>query len=247
MLRDTVTVAWREWRDIRASLFSLRQGGLPALILALLLGVAAPLQLGAEWVTSPLMEAYWPFLAASLVSTLITDSIAGERERHTLETLLATRMSDASILLGKVAAVVLYGVAFAMLNLVLGMIALNVAQAGDGHGVVLLDARAFLVTLVLVFLMCTFVAGVGVFISLRAASVRQAQQTFGIALVVCVMGPALAFQSLSPMGRFDLIQRLAGLGRETLEQVAMLVLLAMSVLVLSAALLRFRRGQLVLD
>ena len=37
---------------------------------------------------------------------MIADGIPGERERHTLETLLASRLSDRSILLGKVMAAV---------------------------------------------------------------------------------------------------------------------------------------------
>jgi ABC-type Na+ efflux pump permease subunit len=40
---------------------------------------------------------------------MITDSIAGERERQTLETLLASRLPDRAILLGKVAAITLLG------------------------------------------------------------------------------------------------------------------------------------------
>ena len=36
-----------------------------------------------------------------MVSSLVADSFAGERERHTLETLLASRLPDRAILAGK--------------------------------------------------------------------------------------------------------------------------------------------------
>ena len=55
-----------------------------------MLGIVTPLQMGSLWLTSPLMLAYWPLLSSGMVSTLIADAFAGERERHTLETLLAT-------------------------------------------------------------------------------------------------------------------------------------------------------------
>ena len=101
MMRDVWTVVWKEWQEFRDQLLSLRRGGLSALILALILGVVAPIELGAEWVNSKLIVGYWPFLAATMVSSLIADSVAGERERHTLETLLASRLSDRAILFGK--------------------------------------------------------------------------------------------------------------------------------------------------
>ena len=52
MMRDVWTVVWKEWREFRDQLLSLRRGGLSALILALILGIVAPVQLGPEWVRS---------------------------------------------------------------------------------------------------------------------------------------------------------------------------------------------------
>ena len=67
-------------------------------------GVFLPLQNGASWVTSPITMVYWAWMPLMLVTGVIADSFAGERERHTLETLLASRLPDRAILLGKVAA-----------------------------------------------------------------------------------------------------------------------------------------------
>ena len=43
-------------------------------------------------------------IAMGTASTLIVDAVAGERERHTLETLLASPASDTGIIVGKMAA-----------------------------------------------------------------------------------------------------------------------------------------------
>jgi ABC-2 type transport system permease protein len=245
MMRDVWTVVWKEWREFRDQLLSLRRGGLSALILALILGIVAPVQLGPEWVRSKLIIGYWPFLAATMVSSLIADSVAGERERHTLETLLASRLSDSAILIGKIVAAVLYGVGFAVANLAIGLVAVNVAHHEEG--LILFGAQRLAVTLVLTLLASLLMAGIGVFISLRASTVKQAQQAFGIAIIVLTMGPLLLFNALSPDTREAVVLRIAAVGETRLEMYVVAGLVALSAVVIGGALARFRRGKLVLD
>jgi ABC-2 type transport system permease protein len=245
MILDVWTMVWKEWREFRDQLLSLRRGGLSALILALILGVVAPVQLGPEWVHSKLIIGYWPFLAATMVSSLIADSVAGERERHTLETLLASRLPDSSILIGKIVAAVIYGVGFAVANLVIGLVAVNVAYREGG--IILFDAQRFTVTIVLTVLASLLMAGIGVFISLRASTVKQAQQAFGIAIIVLTMGPLLLFNAMEPGTREALVGRVATVGETRIEAYVMAGLLVLSLFVIAAALARFKRGKLVLD
>jgi ABC-2 type transport system permease protein len=242
---DTWTVVWKEWREFRDQLLSLRRGGLSALILALILGIVAPVQLGAEWVQSKLIIGYWPFLAATMVSSLIADSVAGERERHTLETLLASRLSDSAILIGKIIAAVIYGVGFAVANLAIGLVAVNVANREDG--LLLFEPQRLAVTIILTILASLLMAGIGVFISLRASTVKQAQQAFGIAIIVLTMGPLLLFNALGADTRERTITRLAAVGETRLEVYVVTTLAVLSSVVIGAALARFRRGKLVLD
>jgi ABC-2 type transport system permease protein len=245
VIRDVWTMVWKEWREFRDQLLSLRRGGLSALILALILGVVAPVQLGPEWVESKLIIAYWPFLAATMVSSLIADSVAGERERHTLETLLASRLADPAILLGKIIAAVLYGLGFAVANLTIGLIAVNIAHREVAP--ILFGAQRFVVTIVLTILASLLMAGIGVFISLRASTVKQAQQAFGIAIIVLTMGPLLLFNALGYETQQAFLRRLASLGEARIELYAIAGLSVASVIVIGAALARFRRGKLVLD
>src|SRR5438552_19092990 len=66
-----------------------------------------------------------------VIITFIGDAIAGERERHTLETLLASRISDRAILLGKVIVTVGYAWGMALVSLLLGLVLVNLLS---GHG-----------------------------------------------------------------------------------------------------------------
>jgi ABC-2 type transport system permease protein len=245
VIHDAYTVVWKEWREFRDQLLSLRRGGLSALILALILGVVAPVQLGPEWVHSKIIVAYWPFLAATMVSSLIADSVAGERERHTLETLLASRLSDSSIVIGKIIAAVLYGVGFAVANLAIGLVAVNITHRESAP--ILFTAQRLTATIALTLLASLLIAGIGVFISLRASTVKQAQQAFGIAIIVLTMGPLLAYNALSYETRLRIVTRLSALGETRIELYAVAGLTLLYVIVIAAALARFKRGKLVLD
>jgi ABC-2 type transport system permease protein len=180
-----------------------------------------------------------------MVSSLIADSVAGERERHTLETLLASRLSDSAILIGKIIAAVLYGVGFAVVNIAVGLIAVNVAHGEDG--LILFRAQRLIVTIVLTILASLLMAGIGVFISLRASTVKQAQQAFGIAIIVLTMGPLLLFNALSYETKMSLTRRLGAVGETRIEAYVVVGLLLVSAIVIGGALARFKRGKLVLD
>jgi ABC-2 type transport system permease protein len=221
MIHDVWTVARKEWLEIIDQLLRFKRGGWSILLVIAFLGVVSPLQMGQEWLSSPLMFFYWPLLTSSMTSTLIADAIAGERERHTLETLLATRLSDTAIILGKILAAVLYG-----FTIPLSRVAALYSLIGAGS---------------------FFISGVGVFVSLRATTVRQAQQTFGVIILLLMMTPVLLTQFTTP--DFQL-RVLAGVGRMGLESLAFRaagVLGALAALLNAAAIGRFKRGKLALD
>jgi ABC-2 type transport system permease protein len=245
VIHDILTVVWKEWREFRDQLFRLKRGGLSALIVVLMLGIFTPLQMGTVWLESSLMLAYWPLLASGMVSTLIADAFAGERERHTLEALLATRLSDTAILVGKVAAAIMYGLFFTFANVLVGYIVLTVAHASEG--LLPIPLKQFGLIVVLVVLACATLAGVGVFISLRAATVRQAQQTLGIIMMVLFIGPFLFIQMLDAEARIRLAARFATLGSDRIVGWAILGLAATALTLNLMAFARFKRGKLTLD
>lgn len=245
MIRDTWIVARKEWLEIFDQLVRFKRGGWSILLIIGFLGVISPLQMGTSWLTSPLMFFYWPLLTTSMTSTLIADAIAGERERHTLETLLSTRLSDTAIILGKILAAVMYGAAFASTNLLIGW---GVVNLKHGNGVLLTIPLFRLAALFALILAGSFfIAGIGVFVSLRAATVRQAQQTFGVILLLLMMTPVLFVQFVAPELQEQIIASASVLGIEVLSLRVAGVLAAGAVLLNLAAIRRFKRGRLALD
>ena len=132
-----------------------------------------------------------------------------------------------------------------MANLLIGLVAVNVAHRESGP--ILFGAQRFAVTIILTILASLLMAGIGVFISLRASTVKQAQQAFGIAIIVLTMGPLLLFNALEYETREALMRRLSSLGETRIEGYVILALSAASAIVIAVALARFKRGKLVLD
>jgi ABC-2 type transport system permease protein len=175
---------WREWRSLVVGA-RLRQSILSVLP-ALILPVFGPLQLGPSWVTDPILPVLLVVATALVtVHTMIPDAFAGERERRTLATLLASRLPDRAILAGKMLVPVIVDVALTILLLALSLLIVNVLHPRDEA---LLFSPAYLVALpALSVLLAVFTASVGVFISLRSETVQGAQQL----LVAVMTGPPI--------------------------------------------------------
>lgn len=105
-MADVLAVASKEWRELLGPRGFRGKSGIALILVAF--GIILPLQTGRAWITAPSVVIAWSWVPMFLVSTVIADAIAGERERHTLETLLATRLSDNAILFGKIAAAIGY-------------------------------------------------------------------------------------------------------------------------------------------
>src|SRR5512135_723452 len=105
---DIFTTMWRDFREQFFSAGNRRGGWMNVAIMVGVAGLWFPLQTGREWFTSWL-AVYTACFPIMTVVTLVADSFAGERERHTLETLLASRLPDRAIVLGKLLAAASYG------------------------------------------------------------------------------------------------------------------------------------------
>lgn len=245
MIVDTLTILRKEWLEFRDQLLRLRRGGLSALVIVVLLGVVTPLQFGPDWLSSWVVMFYFPTLASSMASALIVDAIAGERERQTLESLLASRLPDSAILFGKMAAALSYGCAFVAVNALVASITLNIAN--PDRVPLVFEPRFGALLAILTLAACLAQTGIGVFISLRATTVRQAQQTFGVIMLVLFLAPALVFQLLPSERRFSIVSTVRGWG---LERIALTAAFGLGSIGIAAAMLawsRFRRGKLALD
>jgi ABC-2 type transport system permease protein len=244
MITDLWTVIRKEWLEILDQFSRFKRGGWSVLLVIFFLGVFVPLQIGPEWAVTPAMFFYWPFLTASMTSTIVTDAVAGERERHTLETLLASRLPDAAILLGKVVAAVLYGYAFALTNLAIGMITVTWRY---GDTAVHMSWARFGVLLSLIGGSALLVSGLGLAVSLRTATVRQAQQLFGVFLLAATMLPLALIAAIGDERQAVLVAWAQDAGIEVLGAWASVIMTVAGATLTAWAVARFQRGTHVLE
>jgi ABC-2 type transport system permease protein len=207
--------------------------------------VVMPLQVGTEWLTSPIGPLVWSWLPIMLTANMIADAFAGERERNTLETLLASRLPDHVILIGKVAASVLYSWLLTLACLLIGALTVNLAHPAGG--IRFYSAVSFLSTLAISLTAATLMAAVGVLVSLKSPNVRSAYQKLTMAFLVLWMVPNLLPRLLPAEMKAQLGRFFAGLNLWSLIGVVVFVLLLSDGFFLVLALRRFRRDQLILE
>jgi ABC-2 type transport system permease protein len=245
MVTDLWTVVWKEWKEFFIMRGGMRGGTLGLLVFIAVFSIYLPLQTGPAWVQSPMLLVYWAWVPLFLVTSVIADSFAGERERRTLATLLASRISDRAILFGKVAAGVAYGWGFTLINLFLGLAMVNLVY---GHGRLLLYPPAVgLGVLGLSLLGATLAASAGVLVSLRAATVKHAQQTLSFAIMLVLFVPILGLQALPDAWQGRVALAITNAGAMRLVLYVMAVLALVDAALLAAARARFKRARLILD
>jgi ABC-2 type transport system permease protein len=238
-LTDVLAVASKEWRELLGQRGFRGKAGIVLFLAAF--GIVLPLQTGRAWITSPSVAVAWSWVPMFLVSTVIADAFAGERERHTLETLLATRLSDNAILFGKITAAIGYAGAMTGASLLLAVVAVSVATWRDG--LVLYSPWMFLTMCVLGFSGALFVAAIGVLISLRAATVRQAQQALSGAIVVLLLLPLVAARLLPAEWKRSVIANAPAAWQ--LAVIGIGALLVLDIGAVAFAMHRFTRSRLI--
>jgi len=246
MHTDFMTVFWKEWKEILLQRSAGGGGARQPLIFIALLGIFVPWRMGPQRFFNPAQLLVFTFLSAIVVTAVIADAFAGERERHTLETLLASRMSDRAILFGKIAAAIAYGWMIAIACAVVGTITVNVSHREDGF-MFYRDTASWIILLIGPPLVAGAVATGGVLISLRAATVRQAQQTLGIGFMIIVVGMIFGSSSLPADWRAWLGRVLVEWSLTEIVLVAAAGILAVDLALLMAGMARFQRSKLVLD
>ena len=236
-MSDILTMLWKESKDV------LFQGGWRSLIRPLIvvgiMGIYLPLQFGPQWLDltpfGMLLLLWIPFF---VIISFIGDVIAGERERHTLETLLASRMPDRAILLGKVGAIVLYAWGMSVLSLLLGLVLVDLLRTQGNWMFYPLDL--FVDAIVLSLLVGVLGASAGVLISLRVATVRQAQQILSIGTIVFVFGIDFVLQAVPA-------NVISSLNYAQFLLIVMASIAVLDAILLGLSLASFQRSRLILS
>lgn len=244
MMADIANIIWKEFAELLMQRGRFRGGLVGMLIFVGVFGVVMPLQTGREWVETPAGLIFFLWLPYLLVSGVTADTFAGERERHTLETLLASRLSDRSILFGKLGATILYGWGITLLNIALGLVTVNLAF-GKGE-FLMFPPDLFAGVLVLSLLVAAFGATLGTVVSLRAATVRQASQILSVVMLV-VFIPLLLLPLIPSEWQARAVQTLMTMDIRQIGLGAMAILMVLDAGLLALNIRQFQRAKLILD
>jgi ABC-2 type transport system permease protein len=244
VIRDLRTVFWKEWRALvggRARRQVLLTGGMLSIW-----AVWFPIQMGGrDFVADPVLMLILTITLPMVVSGIVVpDAIAGERERHTLNTLLASRLPDRAILYGKLGFGVAVGCLATPLMMAVGLVVANIVAVDAAP--LFYDPAVLVLALTLSILVATLTGGIGIFVSLRASTAQEAQQLTLVGLMLPFMLAgfgAMALLSDRQLAR-DLIHFLGGSEAWLLAAAMVAALLSVDVVVVAAADRRFRRGRL---
>jgi ABC-2 type transport system permease protein len=255
VITDIGTVMVKEWREYLAGTGtgggSGRGRGVIGLLLIIgVISVLLPLQQGRALLTSSIpVIVNGLYLPIIILLNLVADSFAGERERHTLETLLASRLSDRAILFGKVGASVAFGWSLSMLAaLVQGVIAnLSPANAGTGGGLAFYPVGSVVAIVVLGLLTSLLASSAGCLVSLHASSTRQAQINLGVGFMVLIFVPFIIIQLLPKPMQSAILDALNAASPGQVFVVFVGVLLVVDLVLLGVTLALFQRSRLILS
>jgi ABC-2 type transport system permease protein len=208
------------------------------ILIPAIMAAVFPISWGADWVNEfpALIIAF--ITPAVLVGMMIPDSFAGERERHTLETLLVSRLPDHVILIGKMLLPIMIGWCAAILLTTISLVVVNIAH-GSKH-LLLYPPTISIGIVVISFLVATTMAGGGVLASLRAESAQAAAQK----LMTMILGPAMIAQ-IVPLLFMDQMGSIMQKINWTQIQIVFLVLFALiDVVLFITALTQFQRSRM---
>jgi ABC-2 type transport system permease protein len=244
VIADILTVTGKELREMLMFGETRGRSKLSLLVLVLIFGVVIPLQSGRDWVTSPISAMVWAWMPYMWVYSVVADSFAGERERHTLEALLATRLSDRAILFGKLLAALAYGFTLTWAILLVSLVTVNVAVRGSG--LLLFSPMMTLGALVFSILVSGLSASIGVLVSLRAGSVRQAQQWMSFGMLILFL-PLMLIQFIPRDWLESFGNALTHADPIQIGMWAAVILLVLESVLLAIAMRLFQRSKLILD
>ncbi|MBT3337822.1 MAG: ABC transporter permease [Anaerolineae bacterium] len=247
MFSDIITIVGKELKEILNARGN-RKGGLIGLLVILgMFGIYMPLMSGPNWIETPISLFYWLWLPFLMVSSTIADAIAGERERHTLETLLASRVSDSAILLGKIAGTLIYGWGLTMAIMFISIAIVNIVFGIPNSTFYIYTPIVLATSIIFSFLIALLSAGIGIIVSLRAETVRQAQQTVSMGFMVIFFSFLLIAQFLPVKLSLLLVEWVQSANWGKLGFLAFVILTIIDTTLLKIARARFQRSKLILD
>lgn len=246
MTEDILTVMWKERKGLLRYNSKRWKSFLSLIMPIALFGIIFPIQFREEWLSS-----YWS-VAVSLVTPIlliastIAESFAGERERHTLETLLASRLPDQAILLGKLFTSMLFGWSVTLLLLLISLVMVNLLT-WDGQ-LKFYETSIFWINLAVSLLAVGLVSNLGILISLRSPTVQNAAQMIMMMLFMPLLLLQAVFFLLPSFFPVEPIKEFLG----SLDMISIMLIISFVLLIVNIGLFlgaraRFKRSRLILS
>ena len=248
MIDDIRLILWKELKDFTGDLRHRKRSTIIVIltfisILALIVSGAV----GDAWFDA-MAYMIWTVFPMVFISTMVTDSFAGERERHTLESLLATRLSDRAIFYGKVFAPVILIWSAIQIWMLTGAVVVNVIE---WNGTIqFFTLPTLVIGLLICFVSGTFMSTIGSLISLYAETVKIAQTRFGMAfliLMVLMFVPLLLLPLLSESTRNAIIDWFINTDPNTIMLIALIIMTALTFGLMQLGLRWFQRERMILN
>jgi ABC-2 type transport system permease protein len=190
--RAIAALVKKELLEIVGDPYSRRGGFIQAGMMTLVLGVFIPASTAALWLAaSPAAIAYYALLPGVAAAAIAADAFAGERERRTLETLLATPLAESTILIGKVFAAVIWALTVAAVALVVGTVVVNLSA-----GALVPSPLLLLGALGAALASGTFMASMATVVSMLIPAARPAQQIASLGSMAVVGGGLAAWRAM---------------------------------------------------
>ena len=120
-------------------------------------------------------------------SVIAADSFAGEKERNTLEALLATPLTDSELLLGKILVSFIPGMGVTFLSFILYITTIDLLTVESFGRYIMPTVPWIVLVLVLAPVLALLAIGVTVIVSSRVKGFREAQQLSAL-LVIPILG-----------------------------------------------------------
>lgn len=225
-MNEVITVMRKEFVEMFGDRHSVFGAVIQTSILIVLCGIIVPGDDPSVWSDAGTVAILYAVFPAILSATFAADSFAGERERGTMETLLATPVCERSLFMGKVLTAILLATLGAVLAITTGVVSATIAGGALPEG---LTACRIIVVLFGSLGYSSLTAVVATQISMSVAVARSAQQMSSMISIVITATLTLVLR------RFNL-----DLNWYTLPQVTG-VLLAIGAAFLVAGDARFKR------
>jgi ABC-2 type transport system permease protein len=186
-----LAVLRKELLEVFGDRHSLRGPLLQAGMLLLLTGILVPALDSSIWREPVAPVLLYQLLPAILASMIAADAFAGERERRTLETLLATPLSENAIFIGKTLASVTFALTVSLVSFTCALIVSSVR-----FGLLLMTPQLITTVILGAAAASLLTSSIAVVISSYVGVARSAQQMSSMASMLLVVGTASVLEKL---------------------------------------------------